>query len=178
MKNITVFLGSRLPANPIYKEAAETLGTTIALKGHNLVYGGAKVGTMGVLADSCLNNGGTVTGILPKVLTDKEVLHQNLTETIVVEDMHARKKKLLETGDIFLVMPGGCGTMEEIFEVITWNQIGIHEKPYAFINIDGFYTGIKDYLENANSLGFISTEELNRIHFFDTIEELFESSII
>ena len=177
MKNITVFLGSKTPKNPVYIESVKQLAQAIAQNNHTLIYGGAKVGTMGVLADTALNNGGKVIGIMPKVLTDKEVLHTNLTETIVVKDMHERKSKLQEIGDIFVTMPGGCGTMEEIFEVITWNQIGIHDKPYCFINIDGFYDGIRMYLTKANELGFISDQDLEKIHFFDSIQSFIKSDL-
>ena len=177
MKNITVFLGSKTPKNSVYIESVKQLAQAIALNNHTLIYGGAKVGTMGVLADTALNNGGKVIGIMPKVLTDKEVLHTNLTETIVVKDMHERKSKLQEIGDVFVTMPGGCGTMEEIFEVITWSQIGIHDKPYCFINIDGFYNGIQMYLNNANELGFISDQDLEKIHFFDSIQSFIKSDL-
>ncbi len=178
MKNITVFLGSRTPSNPIYLEAVKELATKIALNNHTLVYGGAQVGTMGVLADTALNHQGKVVGIMPKVLADAERLHPNLTETIVVKDMHERKATLQAMGDLFVSMPGGCGTMEEIFEVITWNQIGIHNKPYCFMNIDHFYDGIKTYVENAHDLGFISTQDYQKIHFFDSVDALFSSDLI
>lgn len=178
MKNITVYLGSRLPENKIYEEQAKKLGTLIAENGHTLVYGGAKVGTMGVLANAALGANGKVIGIMPNVLSDKEIMHPNLTEGILVTDMHERKKKMMDLGDIFIVMPGGCGTMEEIFEVITWNQIGIHNKPYAFINVDGFYEGIKQYLTNANELGFIQDKDFHRINFFDSVDDLFASDLV
>lgn len=178
MKNITVFLGSRIPSKDIYLDAIGTLAQKIAEHNHTLVYGGAKVGTMGLLADAVLKTGNRVIGIMPEVLAGKEILHPNLTEAIIVKDMHERKAKLQEIGDVFVTMPGGCGTMEEIFEVITWNQIGVHNKPYCFINVDNFYQGINDYLKNALSLGFISQQEFDNIHFFDSVEALFESSLV
>lgn len=175
---ITVFLGSNLPDDPIYKKAAQTLGTYIANSKNTLLYGGAKVGTMGVLADATLEAGGEVIGIMPSILSDKEIIHPNLTKTILVDDMYIRKEELLKQGDVFIVLPGGCGTMDEIFEIITLNQIGDHNKPYAFINIDHYYDGIKLYLENATRLGFITKENLEKIHFYDTVEELFSSELI
>lgn len=177
MKNITVFLGSRNAHKDIFQSSVIDLAQAIAKNNHTLVYGGAKVGTMGLLADTALKHGAKVIGIMPKVLSDKEIIHPHLTETILVKDMHERKLKLQNTGDMFIAMPGGCGTMEEIFEVITWHQIGVHNKPYCFMNIDGFYDGIKSYLENAQSQNFISKENLNHIHFFDSIEDLVNSAL-
>ena len=178
MKNITVFLGSRLPKDPIYIEAVKALGEAIANNHNTLIYGGAQVGTMGILADAALNKNGKVIGIMPKVLSDKEILHPGITETFIVKDMHERKALLQEMGDVFITMPGGCGSMEEIFEIITARQIGIHTKPFCFINIDNFYKGIQDYLENAFEQGFISEKDFKDIRFFDSIEALMESNLI
>jgi uncharacterized protein (TIGR00730 family) len=176
--NITVFLGSNLPKDPIYRQAAEELGRRIAKSNNTLLYGGAKVGTMGILADATLNAGGEVIGIMPSILSNKEIIHPRLTKTILVDDMYIRKEELLNQGDVFIVLPGGCGTMDEIFEIITLNQIGSHQKPYAFINIDHYYDGIKLYLENATRLGFMSQENLDKIHFFNSIDDLFNSGLI
>lgn len=171
--NITVFLGSRIPSDTNYLHAAEALGTQIAQRGHTLVYGGAKVGSMGALARAALAQQGSVIGIMPKVLTEKEILLENLTEAIVVEDMHERKMRLQELGDVFVALPGGCGTLEEIFEVITWNQIGVHEKPYCFLNINGYYDALETFLKHSVEVGFTTKEAMSRIHFFDDIPSLF-----
>lgn len=178
MKNVTVFLGSRIANKEIYLESVIELAKYIAESDHTLIYGGAQVGTMGILADTALEHHGKVIGIMPSVLADKEIMHQGITEKIIVKDMHERKMTLQTMGDIFIAMPGGCGTMEEIFEVITWNQIGVHQKPYCFVNIDNFYSGIRDYLVNANKLGFIKDSDLKKIYFFDTVEALIESKLI
>lgn len=177
MKNITVFLGSRNGQKDIFQSSVKKLAKAIAKDNHTLVYGGAKVGTMGLLADTALEHGAKVIGIMPSVLSEKELIHPHLTQTILVKDMHERKLKLQEYGDVFVAMPGGCGTMEEIFEVITWHQIGIHNKPYCFINIDGFYDGIKTYLEHAAEMNFMSKENLEYIRFFDSVEALIESDL-
>ncbi|NLW15131.1 MAG: TIGR00730 family Rossman fold protein [Erysipelothrix sp.] len=176
MKNVTVFLGSREANKEIYSKSVVALAESIAKKGHKLVYGGANVGTMGLLADSALRLNGHVIGVMPKVLIDQEITHPQLTELHIVEDMHARKMKLHEIGDVYIAMPGGCGTMEEIFEVITWSQIGIHDKPFCFMNIDGIYDGIKMYLNHANQQNFISDDNLKNIHFFDSVEALLEAN--
>ena len=178
MKNITVFLGSRLPEDAIYRNGAHDLGLAIAQSNNVLVYGGAKVGTMGVLADAALQEGGTVIGVMPTVLSNKEILHPGISETVLVADMQERKKYLMEVGDVFVALPGGCGTMDEIFEVITSDQIGVLPKPYAFINLNGFYDGIHDYLINANKVGYINDGEFSRIHFYDTVEAFIKSGLL
>lgn len=176
--NITVFLGSRNAQKEIYETSVIKLAQEIAKRNHTLVYGGAKVGTMGILANTALEHGAKVIGVMPKILSEKEIIHEHLTEVYLVSDMHERKMKLQELADVFIAMPGGCGTMEEIFEVITWNQIGVHQKPYCFVNIDGIYDGIKLYLEHALSQNFMSKENFDKIHFFDSIEALVSSGLI
>ncbi|AMC92521.1 hypothetical protein AOC36_00480 [Erysipelothrix larvae] len=171
MKNIAVYLGSRTPSNPIYAQTAKELGKKIAQEHYGLVYGGANVGTMKVLADASLEHQGTVIGVMPTVLFDKEILHPGLSEVVKVADMHQRKKKMMDLSDGFIALPGGCGTMEEIFEVITWRQIGVHNKPFVFLNIDKFYDGLKLYIDHAHELGFISDKDHAQIHFVSTVEE-------
>lgn len=177
MKYITVYLGSRTAHDPIYSKAVIELGKLIAKDKHALVYGGAQIGTMGLLADTCLKHGGRVIGIMPEILSDREIIHKNLSETIVVKDMSMRKQKLEEVGDIFIAMPGGAGTLDEIFEVITNAQIGLHKKAVCFMNIDGFYVGIRLYLNKALEQNFISQENYDAIYFFDSIEEFSQSKL-
>lgn len=174
---ITVFLGSRLPDNPLFKDAIINLGKQIAKDGHTLVYGGARAGTMGLLADTCLEHGAKVIGIMPKLLSSKEMIHPNLSDLILVENMAKRKGLLESMGDLFIAMPGGAGTMDEIFEVITNSQIGLHNKPTCFININGFYNGIKAYLDSALSNNFMSQSVYDSIYFFDSIDALTRSNI-
>lgn len=178
MKNVTVFLDSRKPSKNIFIEEIENLATKLKEHELNLVYGGSKVGTMGILANKCMEIGVKTIGIMPKVLSEKEVINNNLDEVYVVEDMHVRKAMLQNMGDVFVTMPGGCGSIEEIFEIITWNQIGIHDKPYCFVNVDGYYDGIKAYLETALEHNFMAKEDFDKIKFFDSVDELFNSNFI
>lgn len=138
-KRVTVFCGSAPGHDPIYLQNAREMGRTLAERGVGLVYGGAGVGTMGALADACLAAGGDVVGVIPRALVDKEIAHAGLPELFVVSSMHERKAKMAELGSAFIAMPGGAGTMEEIFEVWTWRQIGLHDKPCVLENLAGFY---------------------------------------
>ncbi|MDE8118145.1 TIGR00730 family Rossman fold protein [Erysipelothrix rhusiopathiae] len=165
MKRIAVFCGSKMPELPIYPEEAVRLATYFSNNDIQLIYGGAKVGIMGLIADTMLQNDGYVIGVMPKVLAEKEILHEGLSESILVKDMHERKALMMDMADGFIAFPGGCGTMEEIFEVITWNQIGIHNKPYGFLNIDHYYDGIKTYLDHAAHIGFSTQQQIDHIIF-------------
>ncbi|KGP71778.1 TIGR00730 family Rossman fold protein [Pontibacillus yanchengensis] len=140
MKKIAVFCGSSLGGSDEYKKGAIQLGKLLAEKEISLVYGGSSVGLMGILANTVLEHGGEAIGVIPKKLVEKEVAHDKLTDLHVVETMHERKAKMAELSDAFITMPGGAGTMEEFFEVYTWAQIGIHEKPFGLLNINGYYT--------------------------------------
>lgn len=139
MKSIAVFCGSSVGASPIYKESAVELGHVLAKHQITLVYGGANVGLMGVIADAVLEQGGQVIGILPFFLQDREIAHKGLTELIMVNSMHERKAKMAELADGFIALPGGPGTMEEFFEIFTWGQLGLHHKPCGFLNINQYF---------------------------------------
>jgi len=139
MKNLTVFCGSSLGTDEIYERQAFKLGRTLAERSIGLVYGGADVGLMGAVANGCLSKGGRVTGVLPRFIKDKGIAHKNLTEMILVETMHERKTKMDELSDGVIALPGGFGTLEEFFEVLTWGQLGLHKKPVGILNINGFY---------------------------------------
>lgn len=145
---IAVFCGSGLGVNPIFAEEARRLGVLLVQQGHELVYGGGKTGLMGVIADSVLEAGGKVSGVMPVALIDKEVQHTGVTELFIVADMHERKAKMAELADAFIAMPGGIGTLEEIFEIWTWGQLGYHHKACGFLNVEGYYDQL---------LGFIGT---------------------
>lgn len=164
---IAVFCGSRLPKNPVFSQEAVALAEYLVENNHEMVYGGAKVGIMGILADRMLELGGKVIGVMPQILVDKEVIHEGLTETHVVDSMSTRKQLINDMSDAFIAFPGGCGTMDEIFEVITLNQINYFNKPVGFVNVDGYYDGIKGYLNNAGEIGFTSKDDLNQILFYD-----------
>lgn len=146
---ICVFSGSKIGKVQVYRQTAQELGQAIATQGHRLVYGGASVGTMGALADSALAAGGDVVGVMPKSLAERELSHTRLTELYVVDDMHQRKAKMAELADAFIALPGGIGTLEELFEVLTWKQLGIHAKPIILINIQGFYDALLEFLTHT-----------------------------
>jgi uncharacterized protein (TIGR00730 family) len=137
MKAIGIFCGSSSGENPLYIETARDVGKILATADISLVYGGGKVGLMGAVADACLAHGGHVVGVMPRGLFEKEIAHQGLSELHVVENMHERKTKMAALSDGFIALPGGAGTLEEIFEQWTWAQLGIHHKPCAFLNING-----------------------------------------
>jgi len=149
MKSVCVFCASSPGARPAYQEAAVSLGQELARRGLQLVYGGGKVGLMGILADAMLEVGGEVVGVIPKALLDKEVGHQGLTELHVVESMHQRKAMMADLADAFIAMPGGFGTLEEFCEMLTWLQLGLHSKPCGLLNIEGFYDPLLALFDRA-----------------------------
>jgi uncharacterized protein (TIGR00730 family) len=155
ISNICVYCGSSSGVQPIYKEAATEMGMEIAARGLTLVYGGGKVGLMGAVADGALAAGGRVVGVMPQALVDKEIAHKGLSELHVVASMHERKAKMAELSHAFVAMPGGFGTFEEIFEVMTWAQLGYHEKACAILNIAGFYDTLIGFVRHAITEGFI-----------------------
>jgi len=160
LQTLCVFCGSSSGSDPIYRDTAEAVGKLLASRGIGLVYGGGKVGLMGTVADACLAAGGRATGVMPQLLVDKEVAHAGLTELRVVGSMHERKALMADLSDAFLALPGGFGTWEEFFEVLTWSQLGIHRKPCALLNINGFYNPLLAMADNAVTAGFL--REANR----------------
>lgn len=174
MKNITVFCGSSFGTEEIYKEQAELLGKTLAKQNIGLVYGGANVGLMGAVADGALSENGTVIGVLPNFLRSKEIAHQGLTELILVESMHERKTKMSELCDGVIALPGGFGTLEELFEMLTWAQLGLHKKPIAILNISGFYDSLLELLETMTEKGFLKEVNKNMLLVSDDIDDLLE----
>lgn len=138
-----------------YRSAAEELGRLIAARGLTLVYGGGDVGLMGIVADAALNGGGRVIGVIPQALVDREVAHQGLTELRVVESMHERKATMVELADAFLALPGGMGTFEELCEILTWGQLGIHQKPIGLLNVAGYWRPFVSLLDHAVEEGFV-----------------------
>jgi uncharacterized protein (TIGR00730 family) len=172
MKSIVVFCGSAEGISPVYKDQAFELGRTIAAEGMRLVYGGAKVGIMGALADGALQNGGEVTGVLPFFLQTKEVAHEGVTEMIITENMHERKLKMHELSDAIITLPGGWGTMEEMFEMLTWAQLGLHEKPIGILNTNGYYDHLLALCKQMVLEGFLKEELLEMLIVSDAISEL------
>lgn len=163
MKNICVYCGSSPGRQPTYVAAATELGCTLVENNIGLVYGGASVGTMGVIADAVLAAGGEVIGIIPKVLQRKEVVHENLSKLHLVESMHERKALMAELSDGFVALPGGFGTLEEIFEIITWAQLGMHQKPIGLLNIDGYYDKLIAFLQHTVDEQFVRPSQLESI---------------
>ena len=155
MKSIAVYCGANPGASPIYADAARALGR--ALVGHNvaLVYGGGHVGLMGIIADEVLRLGGEVTGVIPQQLVDRELAHPGLTRLFVVKDMHESKAMMAQLSEGFIAMPGGMGTLEELFEMLTWSQLGIHAKPVGVFNVDGFYDQLVGFMDHVAQEGFI-----------------------
>ncbi|KKW79244.1 hypothetical protein AAV96_08630 [Acinetobacter sp. AG1] len=172
MNSICVFCGSSLGNDPIYQQIAQATGLAIAQQGQTLVYGGGRSGLMGVVADSAIAAGGQVIGIIPQALVDRELAHTGLTELYVVKDMHERKTKMAELADAFVALPGGAGTMEEIFEQWTWNQLGIHQKPCAFLNVEGFYGGLIQTIQDSVDRGFSQARFVENLIVADNIGEI------
>ncbi|HDS1819925.1 TPA: TIGR00730 family Rossman fold protein [Pseudomonas putida] len=155
VRSVCVFCGASIGANPAYREAAIALGQAIARRGLTLVYGGGAVGLMGVVADAAMAAGGEVIGIIPHSLLDAEVGHKGLTRLEVVDGMHARKARMAELSDAFIALPGGLGTLEELFEVWTWGQLGYHAKPLGLLDVNGFYEKLGGFLDHIVEEGFV-----------------------
>jgi uncharacterized protein (TIGR00730 family) len=153
--SICVYCGSRDGINPQFGEAAQALGQLIGLSGWRLVYGGGRAGLMGQVADATLANGGRVLGVIPESLMTREVGHVGLTELRVVATMHERKQAMAEAADMFLALPGGIGTFEELFEVWTWRQLGYHDKPVGLLNVAGYYDRLLDFLDHSQHQGLV-----------------------
>jgi len=174
MKRLTIFCGSNPGDHPSYLQECEKLAELMVSKGIELVYGGGNVGLMGHIADSVLNRGGKVIGIIPERLVDKEVAHNGLTELIVVKTMHERKAKMAELSDGFIALPGGIGTLEEIMEVFTWTQLGYHSKPCALLNVNGFYDSLNTFLEHMVTSKFLRKENKDSLLISDDVKYLVE----
>ncbi|KYH04952.1 TIGR00730 family Rossman fold protein [Chryseobacterium cucumeris] len=174
MKSITVFCGSSFGTDKIYEEQAFLLGQTLAKENIQLVYGGSETGLMGTIANGALSEKGKVTGVLPRFLQSKEIAHKNLTELIIVETMHERKTKMNELCDGVIVLPGGYGTLEEFFEMITWAQLGLHQKPIGILNIDGFYDDLIQLIQTMVDKGFLKQINSDMVLLSNSIDDLLE----
>ncbi|WP_106768886.1 TIGR00730 family Rossman fold protein [Paenibacillus faecalis] len=155
MEKIAVFCGSSIGASEIYRESAIQLGQELARRGITLVYGGASVGIMGILANTVLEEGGEVIGVIPKMLESREISHPHLTELIIVNSMHERKAKMEQLADGFIALPGGPGTLEEFFEIFTWAQLGLHQKPCGLLNINHYYDHLISHFNHMTEEGFL-----------------------
>ncbi|MBO6200151.1 MAG: TIGR00730 family Rossman fold protein [Chryseobacterium sp.] len=172
MKRVTVFCGSSFGTDEIFKAQAILLGNKLAEENIGLVYGGANVGLMGAVADGVLEKGGEVFGVLPNFLRSKEIAHDHLTELFLVETMHERKTKMNELCDGVIALPGGFGTLEEFFEMLTWAQLGLHKKPIAILNIDGFYDSLIAFIQTTVDKGFLKQVNQDMLIISDNIEDL------
>jgi len=165
MATLCIYCGSNVGSDPRFLEVARLVGKTLAKKNHTLVYGGGKVGLMGVVADEALAAGGKVIGVIPELFIqeEQEVAHRGLTELHVVDSMHERKHKMASLADGFLALPGGIGTLEEIIEAFTWTQLGIHPKPCALLNVNGFYNSLVTLLIEMKEKGFLHHDQLSQL---------------
>jgi len=169
---ICIFCGSSSGHDPIYRDGAAAAARAIALAGATLVFGGGRVGLMGVIADAALGAGGEVIGVMPRALVQREIAHRGLNRLEVVETMHDRKTTMSALADAFLALPGGAGTLEEIFEQWTWGQLGIHRKPCAFLNLKGYFDPLRGMVEKMVAEGFLLPQFATMLMFSDNIESI------
>jgi uncharacterized protein (TIGR00730 family) len=171
---LCVYCGSSNGKHPEYTEQARAFGAEMARRGIQLIYGGGKVGLMGTVADAVLANGGTAIGVIPRQLVEREVAHPQLTELVVVDTMHQRKTRMYELSDAFVALPGGFGTMDEMFEMLTWAQLGLHRYPCAFLNVRGYYDRLRDMVEHMADEGFITPGQRESVWFGQDMTALFD----
>jgi len=174
MKSLCVYCGSSLGKSPFFLAAAKALAHELVRRDIRLVYGGASVGIMGVIADTVLAGGGQVVGVIPQALLDKEVSHTGLTELFVVDSMHTRKAKMAELSDGFVALPGGFGTLEELFEVLTWSQLGFHQKPIALLNVEGYYDHLLAFLQQSVDQQYLKAQHHKLLLASDDVEHMLE----
>ncbi len=172
--SVCVYCGSRDGASPAYARAATAVGSAIAKRGWQLVYGGGRAGLMGRVADAALAAGGRVVGVIPRTLMDREVGHAGLTELHVVDTMHQRKRLMAERSDAFIALPGGIGTFEELFEVWTWRQLGYHDKPVGLLNVEGYYDALLGFLGQTVAGGFVAPQQHALLEVASDAETLLE----
>lgn len=173
MHRVCVFAGSR-DAGARYLEPARAVGASIARRGWGVVYGGASVGSMGALADAALAAGGEVQGVMPRSMVERELAHSTLSRLWIVDTMHERKARMHELADAFLALPGGCGTLDETFEAITWMQLGLHRKPVGFLDTAGFWQPIARWFEHAVAEGFVPDAHARTIVFGEDVESMLD----
>lgn len=169
--SICVYCGTGSAVSDLYKDAARDVGQLCAAAGIRLVYGGGSVGLMGIVSESCMKAGGKVLGIIPGHITEREVQKHDITELVVVKSMHERKAMMVEKSDGFIVLPGGMGTLDETFEILTWKYLGLHDKPVVFLNVDGFYDPLLAMIEHMNKEGFTPESHLKLFSMVNTAED-------
>ena len=171
MQRLAVYCGANAGKNPAYAETTILLGKTMAARGVDLVYGGGRLGLMGIIADTVLADGGQVHGVIPEMLKDLEVAHKGVTELHIVRNMHERKAKMTDLTDAFVATPGGVGTMDELFEAWSWNALGYHNKPFAILNIAGYWDSLIAFLDTMADQGFVSAERRKHLIVSDDIDD-------
>jgi uncharacterized protein (TIGR00730 family) len=177
MKNVrrlAVYCGSAPGARPVFAEATKTTAKAMVSRDVELVYGGGRLGLMGLIADSVLDLGGKVYGVIPAALVELEVAHEGVTELHRVETMHERKAKMTELADAFLALPGGIGTLDELFEAWSWNALGYHAKPFCLLNVEGFWDGMIEFIDHATRSGFLSQQRRSQLLVAQTPDEALE----
>jgi hypothetical protein len=174
MESIAVFCASGIGKRPIYRDKAYEFGKFLAKKGKRLVYGGSQLGLMGAVADGVLEGGGEAIGVLPRFMSNKEIAHLNLSELIMVDSMHERKLKMHELSDAVVTLPGGFGTFEELFEMLTWAQLGLHKKPIGILNVEGYYNPLKEMIDHMLAEGLLKPENESLFIMSSSQEELIE----
>lgn len=174
INSLAVFCGSKIGNDPIYSQHAAELGLLMAKNNIALIYGGGKKGIMGAIADTIMINGGKVIGVIPRILIDWEHQHDGITELLVVDDMHVRKRKMYELCDAALILPGGFGTLDEMFELLTWNQLAIHDKPIYVLNSKGFYDHLIRHMNFLEQSGFLYEPIDKKMKFLEKPAQLFD----
>ena len=171
MNRLAVYCGSSMGTDPAFAETARALGVEMATRGIGLVYGGGRLGLMGIVADAVMENGGEAYGVIPQALIDLEVAHTGLTELHIVGSMHERKALMTDLTDAFIAIPGGIGTLDELFEAWSWNALGYHAKPFALLNVHGFWDGMIGFLDHVVTSGFVSEARRAQLLVADGIDE-------
>jgi len=166
-----VYCGSRTPHQSIFSQSADQLGKEIAKRSWDVVFGGGKIGMMGRVADAALSQNGQVIGVIPTALKLEEIAHTGLSELIETQNMHTRKAKMEELSHAFVVLPGGFGTLDEFFEILTWRQLGFHNKPIILVDIDGYFSGLKQFIQRAIDEDYVRKSNLKLFHWVSTVEE-------
>jgi uncharacterized protein (TIGR00730 family) len=174
VKRLAVYCGSAPGAQPVFADATKATAKAMVSRGVELVYGGGRLGLMGLIADSVLDLGGQVYGVIPAALVELEVAHEGVTELHRVETMHERKAKMTELADAFLALPGGIGTLDELFEAWSWNALGYHAKPFCLLNVEGFWDGMIEFIDHATRSGFLSQQRRGQLLIAQTPDEALE----
>lgn len=172
--SVCVYCGAATNVAPSFRKAASDLGALLGDRGIRVIYGGGRVGLMGLLADAAVRAGGEVTGIIPRHLEEREVAHHNLSELIVVETMHERKKAMVDRADAFIILPGGLGTLDETFEILTWKQLGLHHRPIVLVNIEGYWDRLLDLIQQTIDMGFARPHDGRLFEVANGISEVLE----